>query len=105
MDDKKKMAIVGIASAIIAFSLWLWYGFGSRDNGTRIEPARNELEQAQDEQREQAKSLESAESAITRSTETNTRIESIEQSDAEIIGECQQILDRVRKRNESQDAS
>lgn len=102
MDAKTKVAIYAGVGITLTVGLWIWYGFGLRDNGTGINPVRNELEQAGAEQQKQAVTLERAENAITGSEETNRGIQNLERDDAEIIGECQQILERIRKRNETQ---
>jgi hypothetical protein len=103
MDDKKKMVIIGGATLIILG--WVWYGFGSGYNNGRIESAGDQLEQAIGEQQEQATTLESAKRGVENLTESNRTIQSLEQSDESIIGECQQILERVRERVYSQTQS
>lgn len=103
MDDKKKMVIIGGATLIVLG--WVWYGFGGGYNNGRIESAGDQLEQAIGEQQEQATTLESAKRGVENLTESNRTIQSLEQSDESIIGECQQILERVRERVYSQTQS
>ena len=104
------MALLAAGVLLVAFG---WFYFAGRgdvsDIGKRADSTRAELTSAGEEQREQAAALDRAEgaadrsqSAIRDSQETASRIQDLERSDAEIIGECQQIIGRVRERGPAQ---
>ena len=110
MQINKKLVYL-LAGLFVVAGCWFWLaGRGDvSDIGQRADETRNELESAREEQRDQAAALDRAESAADRSQsavrdsqETTDRIEGIERSDAEIIRECQQIIETVRGRGETE---
>ena len=110
------VVIIFIISFICAVAFMCTCGKNVYDNRNGIDNVRNELENATNSQREEAsvidetkKSINRSETAITNSEErietsqqTNREITSVERTDAEIIGECQQILKRVRERQQEE---
>lgn len=114
----KEDILVGIF--ILAFLISVIFmctcGKNVYDNGHGIDNVRNELENATNSQREEAsvidetkQSINRSETAITNSEEgietsqqTNREITSVERTDAEIIDECEQILKRVRERQQEE---
>lgn len=114
----KEDILVGIF--ILAFLISVIFmctcGKNVYDNGHGIDNVRNELENATNSQREEARTIDEtkqsinrSETAITNSEErietsqqTNREIANTERTDAEIIGECQQILKRVRERQQEE---
>ena len=109
MDRKK---IVYLLACLLALASG-WYFLAGRNDVSdirdRADAVRNRLESAQEEQRDQAESLDRAEEAADRSQqavrdgeETADRIQDIERSDAEIIRDCQSILETVRKRGKTE---
>lgn len=106
------VAIIFIISFICAVVFMCTCGKNVYDNRNGIDNVRNELENATNSQREEAsvideakQSINRSETAITNSEErveaseqTNREIASVEQKDAEIVDECEQILARVRAR-------
>lgn len=109
MDRKKIMYL--LAGLLVVVSCW--YIFAGRndvsDIGQRADTTRNELESAREEQRDQAESLDRAEEATNRSQqavrgsqESASRIEEFERSDAEIIRECESIIETVRARGKAE---
>ena len=90
-----------------------WFYFAGRgdvsDIRKRADDTRSELESAQEEQRDQAAALDRAEgaadrsqSAVRDSEERADRVQELERSDAEIIGECKSILAEVRGRSKKE---
>lgn len=110
------VVIIFIISFICAVAFMCTCGKNVYDNGHGIDNVRNELENATNSQREEAsvidetkQSINRSETAITNSeervddsTKTNREIASVERADTEIIGECQQILKRVRERQQEE---
>ena len=105
MDRKK---IVYLLACLLALAS-SWYFLAGRNDVSdirdRADTVRNGLKSAEEEQRDQAESLDRAEeaadrgqSAVRDSQETAGRIEDLERADAEIIRDCQSILETVRKR-------
>lgn len=89
-----------------------WFYFAGRgdvsDIRKRADDTRSELESAQEEQRDQAAALDRAEgaadrsqSAVRDSEERADRVQELERSDAEIIRDCQSILETVRERGKA----
>ena len=89
-----------------------WFYFAGRgdvsDIRRRADDTRSELESAQEEQRDQAAALDRAEgaadrsqSAVRDSEERADRVQELERSDAEIIRDCQSILETVRERGKA----
>ena len=89
-----------------------WFYFAGRgdvsDIRKRADDPRSELESAQEEQRDQAAALDRAEgaadrsqSAVRDSEERADRVQELERSDAEIIRDCQSILETVRERGKA----
>ena len=89
-----------------------WFCFAGRgdvsDIRKRADDTRSELESAQEEQRDQAAALDRAEgaadrsqSAVRDSEERADRVQELERSDAEIIRDCQSILETVRERGKA----
>ena len=110
------VVIIFIISFICAVIFMCTCGKNVYDNGHGIDNVRNELENATNSQREEAtaideteKSINRSETAITNSEEriktserTNKEITDTEQADGEIISGCQQILKRVRERQQEE---
>lgn len=112
MNENTKKILTAVAAGVFLVAS-CWFYFAGRgdvsDIGKRADETRSELESAREEQRDQAAALDRAEnaadrsqSAIRDSQETASRIQDLERSDAEIIGECQQIIGRVRERGPAQ---
>lgn len=89
-----------------------WFYFAGRgdvsDIRKRADDTRSELESAQEEQRDQAAALDRAEgaadrsqSAVRDSEERADRVQELERLDAEIIRDCQSILETVRERGKA----
>lgn len=89
-----------------------WFYFAGRgdvsDIRKRADDTRSELESAQEEQRDQAAALDRAEgaadrsqSAVRDSEERADRVQELERSDAEIIRDCQSILETVSERGKA----
>ena len=109
MDHKKIMYL--LAGVLLVAGGWFYFvGRGDvSDIRDRADTVRSELESAQKEQRDQAESFDRAESAADRgqsairgSAERADRVQELERSDAEIIRECQSIIDRVRERGKKE---
>lgn len=107
MNGKKEdiLMLVFVASFLVAVFFLCTGRSAVHDIRKRAEPIRTELGNARRTQQEQANTLNEAGKAVTRSREavkdserTNKEIEGIEQGDAEIIGECRNILRAVRAR-------
>lgn len=110
MQINKKIVYLLAGVLLVAGS---WFYFAGRNDVSDIRDRANEtwseLESAQKEQRDQAESLDRAESAADRSqsairgsAERADRVQELERSDAEIIRECQSIIDRVRERGKKE---
>lgn len=110
MQSYKKAAVIIACLFAVACC---WYIFAGRndvsDIGQRADKTRNELESAREEQRNQAATLDRAaeaadrsQSAVRDSQETADRIEDLERSDAEIIRDCQSIIEAVRARGKAE---
>ncbi len=108
MNGYKKEDIF-VVIFIIAFLVSVIFCCTSRndvyDNGHGADKVRDELNNAQAAQREEARVISEAKQSINRSEErietseqANREIADTERADAEIIDECQQILERVRDR-------
>ena len=109
MSNYKKIAM---ACALLVALAGGWYWFAGRndvhDIRERADTVRNELADAEKSQRDEAAALDQATDATDRSQQavrdsqrTAGRIEEIERSDAEIIGDCKSILESVRSRSET----
>lgn len=108
--EKHYMAICISVAALLAIGVW-FYGAGRNDVsdiGKRADETRSELESAREEQRDQAAALDRAENAADRSQsairdgeERADRVQELERSDAEIIRDCQSILETVRERGKA----
>lgn len=112
MNENTKKILTAVAAGVLLVAS-CWFYFAGRgdvsDIGKRADETRSELESAREEQRDQAAALDRAEgaadrsqSAIRDSEERADRVEELERSDAEIIGESQSILDRVRGRGKKE---
>lgn len=112
MDIEKHYTAICISVAAL-LAIGVWFYFAGRndvsDIGKRADETRSELESAREEQRDQAAALDRAEnaadrsqSAIRDSTERADRVEELERSDAEIIGESQSIIAAVRARGKAE---
>ena len=120
MNGKKEDVLVVVF--LIAFLISVAFMCTSRndvyDNRCGADKVRDELENATNSQREEARtisetkqSINRSEAAITNSeervddsTKTNREIASVERTDAEVIGECQQVLKRVRERTATENS-
>lgn len=112
MDIEKHYTVICISvAALLAIGVW-FYGACRNDVSdlrNRADDTRNELISAQEEQRDQAAALDRAadaadrsQSAVRDSAERADRVQELERSDAEIIGECQSILETVRGRGKKE---
>ena len=108
-DYKKEDILVGIfiLAFICAVIFCCTCGKNIYDNGYGADKVRDELTNAQAAQRaeasvidETAESIGKSEKAIDDSTEANKQIADTERADAEIIDACEQILARVREKNQ-----
>lgn len=110
MDNKKKAALLAAGVLLVASC---WFYFAGRNDVSdiqqRADDTRSELESAGEEQRDQAAALDRAEnaadrsqSAIRDSEERADRVQELERSDAEIIGESQSIIAAVRARGKAE---
>ena len=99
----KKYKVYCIFACILVLAL-VWFCLAGRNDVSNIrdraDDVRDELRQAGEEQRKQAGSLDRAEEAVRNSADRAGRIEENERRDAEIIGECKSILERIRGRGE-----
>lgn len=106
-EYKKEDILVGIF--ILAFICAVIFCCTSRnniyDNRCGADKVRDELTNAQAAQREEARAIDDtaraidrSQKAVTNSEQANREIADTERADAEIIDECQQILERVRDR-------
>ena len=109
MQINKKIVYL-LAGLFVVASCWFWLAGRNdvSDIGQRADTVGEQLESAQQEQRDQAAALDRATDATDRSQQavrdsqrTAGRIEEIERSDAEIIGDCKSILESVRSRSET----
>lgn len=110
MNEKeliKRTFVCVLFVLLCAFAVFFIVGTRTNvhDNGYGTNKVRTELRNAEETQREEARTIDETEKSITRgkqavdeSTRTNKSIEKLERKDAEIIGECQSILKRVRER-------
>ena len=112
--EKQKVAICFVVCLLIMVGYWFF--FPGRNDVSDIrngaDAVRNGIESAEEEQRDQAAALDRATDAADRSQqavrdsqESAGRIEDIERSDAEIIGECQSILTAIRSRGKTESQS
>lgn len=108
--EKHYMAICISVAALLAIGGWFCLaGRGDvSDIGKRADGIRDELRRAGEEQRDQAAALDRAEgaadrsqSAVRDSEERADRVQELERSDAEIIRDCQSILETVRERGKA----
>lgn len=108
-EYKKEDILVGIF--ILAFICAVIFCCTSRDNvydnRNGADKVRDEFANAQAAQRNETRAIDEtkqsinrSEAAITNSEETNREIADTERKDAEIIDECEQVLARVRERNQ-----
>ena len=113
MQINKKLVYL-LAGLFVVASCWFWLAGRNdvHDIGERADTVGEQLESAQQEQRDQAAALDRATDAADRSQSevrdsqrTAGRIEEIERSDAEIIGDCKSILSDIRKRGRAQGSS
>lgn len=107
MNDKKEDIFMFVFVASFLISVWfLCTGRTSvHDLRERAAPVRDELTNAQAAQQREAgairqasKAAERSAAAISNSQRTTEEIKRMEQSDAELIDECQSILVKVRAR-------
>ena len=109
MQNYKKAIALCLLLLALAFG---WFYLAGRndvsDIGKRADETRSELESAREEQRDQAAALDRAEgaadrsqSAVRDSEERADRVQELERSDAEIIRDCQSILETVRERGKA----
>ena len=109
MDHKKIMYL--LAGVLLVASCWFYFAGRNdvSDIQQRADAIRNELTNAESSQSRTAESLdrasdlaESAEGRAEKIEEGNRNLQGSERGDAEIIGECQCILDQVRERGKAQ---
>ena len=107
MNDKKEtiLMFVFVASFLVTVFFLCTGRTSVHDLRERVEPIRAELNNAKEAQQREADAIGRASEATRRSTEaisnsqrTTEEIKRMEQSDAELIDECQSILSTVRKR-------
>lgn len=107
MQAKAHFIFIISGFAIIAVVLWFFCSSRStvHDLRERAAPVRDELTNAQAAQQREAGAIgrasEAAErsaAAISNSQRTTEEIKRMEQSDAELIDECQSIVEAVRAR-------
>lgn len=112
MNDRKETTVLFVFIVVFIVAVFfLCSGRTSVHNiRKRAEPLRTELDNARRTQQEQANTLNEAGKAVTRSREavkdsqrTTEEIKRMEQSDAELIAECQSILVKVRARGSKED--
>lgn len=108
MNGYKKEDIL-VVIFILAFLISVIFMCTSRDNvhdnGHGVDNVRDELTNAQAAQQEETSVIDETKQSIDRSQkgiddseQANREIASVEQKDAEIVDECEQILARVRAR-------
>ena len=109
-----KSYFIFVLASFIVMAVVLWFFCSGRSAiyhlRERTTPVRTELDNARRTQQEQANTLNEAGKAVTRSREavkdsqrTTEEIKRMEQSDAELIAECQSILVKVRARGSKED--
>lgn len=109
MENKKRAYFIGGLAFLVVIAVILWFICAGRstvhDLRNRSDDIRNELESAQDRQREERQAIDTAADAAERSTEAvgNSQraaeeIQNIERTDAELIENCQRIIQRIRER-------
>lgn len=110
MNGYKKEDVL-VVVFLIAFLISVAFMCTSRndvyDNRNGADKVRDEFANAQAAQRNETRAIDEtkqsinrSEAAITNSEETNREIADTERKDAEIIDECEQVLARVRERNQ-----
>lgn len=109
MQINKKIVYL-LAGVLLVASCWFYFAGRNdvSDIGKRADETRYELRRAGEEQRDQAAALDRAEgaadrsqSAVRDSEERADRVQELERSDAEIIRDCQSILETVRERGKA----
>ena len=107
MNDRKETIILFVFIVIFIAAVFLLCSGRTSvyDLRIRADSVRGELDDARESQQRESETIERASEAAGRSTEavkdserTNKEIAGIEQGDAEIIGECRNILRAVRER-------
>lgn len=113
MYDKKQAYYMFIIGGIILVAVIGWFVCAGRSTVHNLRnesnDIRNELESAQDRQREERQAIDTAADAAERSTEAvgNSQraaeeIQNIERTDAELIENCQRIIQQVRARGRTE---
>lgn len=113
MYDKKQAYYMFIIGGIILVAVIGWFVCAGRGDVSNLRNGsndiRNELESAQDRQREERQAIDMAADAAERSTEAvgNSQraaeeIQNIERTDAELIENCQRIIQQVRARGRTE---
>lgn len=116
MYDKKQAYYMFIIGGIILVAVIGWFVCAGRSTVHNLRnesnDIRNELESAQDRQREERQAIDTAADAAERSTEAvgNSQraaeeIQNIERTDAELIENCQRIIQQVRARGRTENKS
>jgi len=113
VENKEKIYFIGGIALFVVASIIIWFICAGRStvhdlrNGSN--DIRNELESAQDRQREERQAIDLAADAAERSTEAvgNSQraaeeIQNIERTDAELIENCQRIIQQVRARGRTE---
>lgn len=114
--DKKKAYFIGSIAFLLVVSIVVWFACAGRstvhDLRNGADAVRNELSNAESEQRKERQIINRTGEAIERSRDeigesrkriadskrTNKEIKEIERSDRELIEENQRIIQRVRAR-------
>ena len=113
MDNKKRAYFIGGVAIVLVISVIVWFSCAGRSTVHNLRnesnDIRNELESAQDRQREERQAIDTAADAAERSTEAvgNSQraaeeIQNIERTDAELIENCQRIIQQVRARGRTE---
>ena len=113
VENKKRAYFIGGLAFLVVIAIVIWFICAGRStvhdlrNGSN--DIRNELESAQDRQREERQAIDTAADAAERSTEAvgNSQraaeeIQNIERTDAELIENCQRIIQQVRARGRTE---
>lgn len=107
MNDRKETVILFVFVVVFISTVFLLCAGRTsvHDIRKRAEPLRTELDNAKEAQQREADAIGRASEATRRSTaaisnsqRTTEEIKRMEQSDAELIDECQSILVKVRAR-------
>lgn len=113
MENQKRAYFIGGLAVAVVIAIAVWFACAGRSTVHNLRnesnDIRNELESAQDRQREERQAIDTAADAAERSTEAvenseraNQEISRIERTDAELIENCQRIIQQVRARGRTE---